>query len=80
MQQYAKDNRVTLPDWCRAHKQKGGEEIDKASDSNECGEEIAEVPPIDVRVGEFVHKEFEGSVFAGTIVSTDTCKTTKKKM
>ena len=72
MKEFAKENQVDLPDWCRV--------ATESEDKDTSGGEDIEFTPIDEMVGMFLHKDFGGTVFGGTVVSTDTCKDTKKKM
>ena len=72
MQAFTKFQNVTLPDWC--------EVTAESKDANSAGVEEIDVTPIDSMVGMFLHKDFGGKTFGGTVVSTDTCKDSKKKM
>ena len=66
-----------LPPWCR------GEESDEEAvdDTNEGGEEKDEDNSLlDEMVGKFIYKDFGGTVYGGTIVATDTCASSKRKM
>ena len=78
MTSYAKAMHVGLPDWLTSVSKESDENAGQPSKDG--GEEINEdPPPIDEMVGQFVHKDFGGTVFGGTIVATDTCKDSKKK-
>ena len=67
-----------LPSWCCL------KEKDDTQDVNDnvqvADDKYDHNTPVDEMVGKFIHKDFGGTVFGGTIVATDTCAKTKKKM